>query len=91
MTKKYDPNLEAHLRYVQSQKHTRGDVQRAKNKFNAKTTKRNVVKPPLKGDVCVSADIKPRVRVETVGNTAYFTCFGKDRRLSAPRCRVMKP
>ena len=68
-------DMQAHMRYAQSQRHTRGDIQRAKNNFNAKVTKRNVTKPPMKGDICVSKDIKPKFKAETVSNTAYFTCW----------------
>lgn len=83
-------DMQAHMRYVQSQRHTRGDIQRAKSKFNAKVTKRNVIKPPMKGDICASPAIKPQDRTDTVGNTSYFTCYGRTYRMSEPRCRVMK-
>lgn len=87
---KYDINLEAHLRYVSSQKHTRGDLARAKNAFNSNLTNRNVTKPRMKGDISVSDAIRPVQRTETTGNTSYITYCGKDVRLSAARCRVMK-
>ena len=83
--KKYDPNLEAHLAYVMKQKHTRGDLARAINSFNARAGR------PFKDSVIASHHIKAAKSFEnpTTGNTRYITCYGKDRRTSRASIRVI--
>lgn len=85
---KHNIDYEAHLLYVQKQKHTRGDLRRAVSVVNKGKNKK---KGLVKGECPASKDIHPKQRTETVGNTSYFTVAGRDCRLSVARGRVMKP
>lgn len=86
MSKKqvYSPAMAEHLHYVQSQKHTRGDLQRALKQFNGHGKKQ------LKGDVHVSTQVKQQNSFErgTVGSRKYETIGGKLYSLNDRTCRV---
>lgn len=83
---KYDVNMAAHLAYVQSQKHTRGDLKRAVSAFNG-------VEPRGKerGVCVVSEDIKIRSAFDNprAGNTKYFMYDNLPHRTSKLKARVM--
>lgn len=81
----YCPNMAAHLAYVQTQKHTRGDMARAVKGFNGKAVKRGLV-----DNIVASRDIHPAAKTETVGNTRYITFCDKPHRIGPKKIRVMK-
>lgn len=82
----YCPNMAAHLAYVQTQKHTRGDIERAVKGFNGHRFHQKLRKEiPASRDIVVSNVFDKG----TVGNTRYVSHSGKIHSIGPRTCRVM--